>query len=72
MNRDDQNQLDKVEEILNNIKKIEMIGVDGLDIYLKPTGYPELTAELALAIKPILVKHRNKIKLSTNTTKIGF
>lgn len=72
MNRDSQNQLDKIEEILNNIKCVDMIGVNGLDIYLEPSGYPQLAAELALAIKPILVKHRNKIKASATTTKLGF
>ena len=72
MNREDERQLDKIEEILNNIKIIDMIGTDGLDIYLEPSAYPVLAAELALAIKPILIKHQNSIKANTSKKKIGF
>ena len=72
MNREDQRQLDKIEEILSNIKTIDMIGTNGLDIYLEPSAYPGLAAELALAIKPVLIKHQNNIKTSTSKKKIGF
>ena len=66
LTRDAQSQLEKIDDVLENIKLIELIGVDGLDIYFEPNAYPNMAAELALAIKPVLIKHRNKIKMSSD------
>ena len=72
ISREEQRQLENINDILESIKCVDLIGVDGLDIYLEPSAFPQMAAELALAIKPVLIKHRNKIKLSEDTTKIGF
>lgn len=72
ISREQQRQLEKINDILENIKSVELIGLDGLDIYLEPSAFPQMAAELALAIKPVLIKHRDKINLSTEVTKVGI
>jgi len=72
MNREDQRLEERISDILENIKEIDLIGAGGLDIYLEPSANPRLTAELALAIKPILIKYRNKLNISKDEQKLGF
>lgn len=70
MNRDEQRQLDNLIELIGSIKTVNMIGTGEGDFYLEPGLQPELAAELAAAIKPVLIKHR--VLIDQSIGKVGF
>lgn len=70
MSRETNRQKDKLDELIASIESVQLIGTDRGDFYLEPSGFPELSRELAEAIKPVLIKHR--ILVDQNSAKVGF
>lgn len=70
MNRDNQRQKDRLDDLISSVETVNMIGTDEGDFYLEPSGFPELARDLANALKPVLVKHR--IRVDQKLAKAGF